>query len=219
MRKYWFGIGAAFAGAMALAVMAPATALAANVLTLGSVGGTAVSVSDKLSAGLLSGSGGAKFATSSGTVTCTTSTFTGTVTSNPTAPGTATGTLDTQSFSSCTDNIVGATILAVTVQNLSYNISVTSGFAVTISAGAAGPIQTKLDFSSFLGAFSCTYRATNPPGTLTGTASNATNSIAFSSQGFTKFSGPGTCPGTGTFTASYGPVIDTSQSNQAVFVN
>ncbi|MEE3917754.1 hypothetical protein V2I01_00430 [Micromonospora sp. BRA006-A] len=72
--------------------------------------------------------------------------------------------------------------------------------------------------NSLLGAITCVYRTST--NTLTGTASNATNSISFTNQVLTKFSGPSLCFGTAYFTASYSPVKDTSKTGSpAVYVN
>ncbi|MFB7866064.1 Tat pathway signal sequence domain protein [Streptomyces sp. NPDC056069] len=212
-------LGAAVAAVLAVTASASATASAGNVLTTGSAGGTAVASGDVLSASLATGTK-AKIATTAGGstgITCNTSAFTATANTNPAAPGTATETVTAHTLSSCTTNIVGATgVQSITVNNLPFAASVTSGGSLTVSAGAAGPIQTTLKINTILGVTTCVYRA----GSLTATPDNADNSLSFTDQLFTKFSGPGTCPGSGYFTAKYGPVLDTSQAGSpAVFVN
>ncbi|MFF2568611.1 Tat pathway signal sequence domain protein [Streptomyces sp. NPDC058084] len=212
-------LGAAVAAVLAVTASASATASAGNVLTTGSAGGTAVASGDVLSASLATGTK-AKIATTAGGstgITCNTSAFTATANTNPTAPGTATETVTAHTLSSCTTNIVGATgVQSITVNNLPFAASVTSGGSLTVSAGATGPIQTTLKINTILGVTTCVYRA----GSLTATPNNADNSLSFTDQLFTKFSGPGTCPGSGYFTAKYGPVLDTSQAGSpVVFVN
>ncbi|MFI8521784.1 Tat pathway signal sequence domain protein [Streptomyces sp. NPDC085481] len=216
-------LGAAVAAVLAVTASASATGLAAaaagNVLTTGSAGGTAVATGDVLSASLASGTK-ARIATTQGGssgITCNTSAFTATATANPAAPGTATETVTAHTLSSCTTNIVGATgVQSITVNNLPFSAAVSSGGSLTVSAGAAGPIQTTLKINTILGVTTCVYRA----GSLTATPSNTDNSLSFTDQLFTKFSGPGTCPANGYFTAKYGPVLDTTQAGSpVVFVN
>lgn len=218
MRRFWFPAMAVGAGAVAFMVMTPASAVAANVLTLGSVGGANVAVGDTIAASLKAGTTANFRSTSGGStgVTCSVSSFSGTVTTNPPAPGTATGSLTAQSFSSCVENILGViSVLSVTVDGLPYTVSQTSGGGVTISK-SGGSVQTTIRLSTILGTVTCVYRKT----TLSGTSSNADNSINFVNQQFTKFSGPGLCFTNGFFTASYAPVRDTSQpGSPAVFVN
>lgn len=201
-----------------LTATAHATAAAGNVLTTGSAGGTAVAVGDVLSAALATGTQ-AKISTTSGGstgITCNASAFTATVNTNPAAPGTATETVTAHTLSTCTTNIVGATgVQSITVNNLPYAASVTSGGSLNVTAGATGPIQTTLKINTILGLTTCVYRSTG----LTATPDNTGNSLTFTNQLFTKYSGPGTCPANGWFTAKYAPVKDTTQGGAAVFVN
>ncbi|MFC8274565.1 Tat pathway signal sequence domain protein [Streptomyces sp. NPDC057271] len=217
MNKRAFLASAGAALAAVLAVTHPAGA-AGTVLTTGSASGPSVAVGDVLAASLAAGTT-AKIATTSGGssgITCKASAFSATVTSNPAAPGTATETLTSHTLSTCTTNIVGATgVQSITVNNLPYTTAVTSGGALTVTAGSTGPIQTTLKINTILGVTTCVYRATS----LTATPSNADNSLSFSDQRFTKATGPGTCPANGYFTAKYGPVQDTTQAGAPVFVN
>ncbi|MEU8542034.1 Tat pathway signal sequence domain protein [Streptomyces sp. NPDC048717] len=210
--------GAAFAAALAVTTSASATTAAGAVLTVGSPTGPAVAANDSLSATLASG-GTARIATTAGGstgITCNTSAFAATADSNPAAPGTATETVTSHTLANCTTNIIGATgVQSITVNNLPYKASVVSGGPLTVTAGAAGPIQTTLKINTILGVTTCVYQA----GNLTATPSNADNSLTFKDQLFSKTSGPATCPGSGYFSAKYGPVLDGSQGNGAVFVN
>lgn len=222
MRKHALlaAVGLAVSATLAATTQAGAVGTAAgNVLTTGSATGPAVAIGDVLSASLPIGTK-ARIATTQGGstgITCNTSAFTATVKGNPAAPGTATETATAHTLSSCTTNIIGATgVQSITVNNLPYGTAVVSGGALTVTAGAAGPIQTTLKINSILGLMTCVYRA----GSLTATPSNTDNSLTFTDQLFTKASGPGTCPANGYFSAKYGPVLDTSQAGSpAVFVN
>ncbi|MGC4896157.1 Tat pathway signal sequence domain protein [Micromonospora sp. DT31] len=200
---------------------APTTSLASAVLTYPTAGGTAVSVNDVIQASLKTGTNATFYNSTSGStgVRCAASTFSAKVLTNPTAPGTATESLTAQSFTSCTTNIFGTTgVQSVAVNNLPYATSVTSAGVVTISGTATAPIQSTVVLSSLLGTITCVYRTSTNK--LVGTASNATNSITFTNQPLTKFSGPSLCFGTAYFTATYSPIRDTSKTGSpAVYVN
>ncbi|WP_262286172.1 Tat pathway signal sequence domain protein [Micromonospora sp. MA102] len=203
------------------AVAAPSSSLASAVLTYPTTAGTAVAVNDVIQASLKTGTNATFYSSATGTtgVRCAASSFSAKVLSNPAAPGTATESLTGQSFTSCTTNVFGTTgVQSVTVNNLPYATSVTSGGVVTISGTATAPIQSTVVLNSLLGPITCVYRTgTN---TLTGTAANATNSITFTNQVLTKSSGPSLCFGTAYFTATYSPVRDTSRTGSpAVYVN
>lgn len=199
-------------------IASPANAAGSNVLTTGSVGGPNVAVGDVVSASLKSGTS-ASFVSGSSSVTCTTSQFTATVTSNPAAGGSAGESLTAQTFSNCSASIFGVTrVNSITVNNLPYVTSINGTTkAVSLSAGAAGPVQATISLQSLFGAVICSYRPTS--GSLSGTGSNTDNSITFSGQALTKSSGSGLCPGTSTFGAVYAPSLDTSVAGSpSVFV-
>ncbi|MET8907469.1 Tat pathway signal sequence domain protein [Micromonospora sp. NPDC004551] len=203
------------------AVAAPTSSLASAVLTYPTPAGTAVAVNDVVQASLKTGTNATFYSSTTGTtgIKCAASSFTAKVITNPTAPGTATESLTAQTFSSCTTNVIGTTgVQSITVNNLPYNASVTSAGVVTISGGAAGPFQSTVVLNSLLGPMTCVYRsATN---SIVGTAINGTNSIVFTNQPLTKFSGPATCFGTAYFSATYSPVRDTSRTGSpSVYVN
>jgi hypothetical protein len=208
MRKYWYLAVAPAAAALAILANGPAYA-ANNVITLGSAGGTAAAVGDVVNATLASGTTANFFSTATGSTgaRCSTSQFAARINSNPAAPGTATEALTTQTFTNCTANIFGVSrVNGVVVNNLGYNTSVSSSGAVVVSGGTAGPIQTTVSLQTILGAITCVYRTVS--GSITGTASNADNSIAFVNQQFTKTSGPNLCFGSAFFTARYSPILD-----------
>ncbi|MGW9024836.1 Tat pathway signal sequence domain protein [Streptomyces sp. NPDC055722] len=201
------------AAALALAAASPASADGA-VLT---AGGTAVAVGDVLNASLAAGTTATLYSSATGTsgVSCTSSTFTATVTDNPAAPGTATESLTGHSFdsSSCTSNVIGVLgVTGITVDHLPYTTTVGSDGTVTVTPAAGSTIQTTVKLRTLLGTITCVYQAPS----LTGTASNTDNGIAFTSQQFTKVSGSSLCFANGYFTAKYAPVTDTSQAGSPV---
>jgi len=205
----------------ALSVSATPASAADSVLTTGSAGGDAVAVGDVLSASLATGTAATLYSSSTGTsgVSCSASTFTATVTDNPSAPGAATESLTGHTFdtSSCTSNVVGVLgVTSVTVNNLPYTTTVASDGTVTVTPAAGSTVQTTVILRTLLGSITCVYQAPS----LSGTASNTDNSIAFTNQQFTKTSGSSLCFSNGYFTAKYAPVTDTSQTGSpAVYVN
>ncbi|WP_133914580.1 Tat pathway signal sequence domain protein [Streptomyces sp. NBC_00582] len=174
-----------------------------------------VAVGDVLNASLASGTAATLYNSATGTsgISCATSTFTATVTDNPAAPGAATESLTGQTFGNCTSNVLGVTgVTSITVNNLPYTTTVTSGGVVTVTPPSGSTVQTTVVLRTLLGTVSCVYQASG----LSGTASNADNSIAFSNQAFTRTSGSTLCPSAGYFTAKYAPVTD---GTDAVTVN
>jgi hypothetical protein len=221
MRKQIF-LAAAAAGAVLSATAAlPASAASTPVLTVGKAGGAAVNVGDAAAASLAANTSATIFTTARNStgVTCKTSAFDATIVTNPAAPGTATESLGTQTFSNCTSNIVGVSgVNSITVQNLPYNAAVSdANDTITLTAGSKGPIQVTANLQSVLGAVNCTYQANG--GSLTGTVSNSTNSITFSKAQFNLTTGANVCPKNGFFSATYSPVTDTTQGGQKIFVN
>jgi hypothetical protein len=219
VRKYFY-IGAVMATAL-IAVL-PATAAEAapvHVLTTGRVGGPAVKVNAVLKAGLAPRTS-VVFATNLGKLTCTRSTFTAKVVSNPARPGTARESITAQTFSGCTISVRGVTIKRITVANLPYNATVSDarGFPVRISGRTRGlPLRINVVVQIGTGTpFSCSVKAAS----IAGTASNRGNVVAFVNQKFVKAAGGPFCPASGTFSARWGPVRDTSvRGAPAVFVN
>jgi hypothetical protein len=218
MRKLLLPAAAA-AALLAAAPMTAASAASHDVLTTGKVGGPNVKVGALLQASLKSNTT-AKFLTSkSSGVTCKKVTFTDKVISNPPQPGTAKESLTKQIFvsSSCSvKGIQGATsVKSVKVNKLPYRATISGkkGFPVTVSG-----TSTTITLNTTLGPLSCTYTAN---GRITkGNASNTTQTISFNGQKFTRSHSPLNCPKTGTFSATFGPVVDTSaKGHPHVFVN
>ncbi|GAA1414013.1 hypothetical protein GCM10009639_67620 [Kitasatospora putterlickiae] len=197
---------------------APATTTAVAVLTHTSPGGPNVSVGDVLAADLAAGTTANFSSSATGTtgIKCATSAFSATVLTNPTAQGVATESLNTQTFGSCTSNVIGVTgVQSITVNNLAYvnSVSDAAGYPVSLGPGTAGPVQTTVVLRTILGTITCVYRAT---GGLAGTTNNTGQTIGFGAQPLPKSSGPSTCFPVGYFTATYGPVRDVSVAGSPV---
>ncbi|HZM77351.1 MAG TPA: hypothetical protein VFC19_16580 [Candidatus Limnocylindrales bacterium] len=214
-------IAATLLATPAIAQADPGTA-AIDVLTYGSLGGPNVVVGDGLSATLKSGTMARFTSTASGPtgVFCSVSNFAGTVGSNPAAGGAASGSVSTLDFSSCTTNITGVTsVLSIVVDNRPYNVSIDSPTKVATVTPGSGPIHTTIKLRTiFFTTITCFYAAT---GTITGTSSNADNSLVFTNQQFTKQTGSSSlCFANAFWTSTYAPVVDSSQAGSpAVFVN
>jgi hypothetical protein len=222
VRKYLY-IGAVMATAL-VAVLPATTAEAAarvHVLTTGRVGGPTVAVNAVLKASLVNRTT-AVFVTNLGKLSCTKSSFTARVVSNPARPGTARESITAQTFGGCTIHVTGlkVTIRRITVANLPYNATVSDarGFPVRISGRTrTRPLRINVVVQIGTGTpFSCSVKAAS----IAGTASNRGNVVAFVNQKFVKAAGGAFCPASGTFSARYGPVRDTSvRGAPAVFVN
>lgn len=203
------------------AAVAPAQAASA-VLTTGSPSGPAVAVGDVLTANLVSGTNATFYNSATGTtgVKCAASSFSATVTANPAAPGSAVERLDTQTFGSCTSNVIGVTgVKSITVTSLPFTNTVSDapGNPVSLTPGAAGVMGTTVVLNTILGSINCNYQ--NSTG-INGTTSNTGNTIGFSAQPFALVSGPSLCFSTGYFSALYGQVTDITPPGQpVVFVN
>ena len=218
MRSYlYLAAAAASAVAMAFAV-SPAEASTGHVLTISKAGGTAVKAKAVLKAGVASGKN-VTFATSGGeTLTCTSSSFSATVKTNPAKPGKATESLTKQTFSKCTvTGVSGATVNSVKAGNLPYSVTVNDkGDTVTVSGTKSKPLTFTASVTvSGIGTVTCTDSATS----ITGKASNTGNTITFTKQKFGYHGSNPFCTG-GTFSATFGPVTDTSvKGDPKVFVN
>ncbi|MEV7599800.1 Tat pathway signal sequence domain protein [Kitasatospora sp. NPDC089797] len=218
-------LAAASLAAIALtgAAVAPAQANAAAVLTQGSASGPAIAVGDNLVANLVSGTA-ATFTDGAGStngVSCASSSFAATVTSNPAAPGSATEQLNTQSFDQCTSSVMGVmSVQSVTATSLPYTNTVVSGGGsnnVSLNGTSAGPVGITVVLNTLLGQISCVYQS---PNGITGNTSNSGSTIGFSNQPANLVSGPGLCFSTGYFSATYGPVTDSSAAgNPVLYVN
>lgn len=222
MRKHVLvavALGTAVFGVLPMTAVSATTnspAKKSAVLTVGKVGGTAVKRGAILKASLKSGTSVTFYApgTKNG-VTCKSSSFTDRVTKNPQSPGIARELLTAQTFGGCSVHGVGGAIgvKGITVANLPYK--------TTISGVGSHPIvlfkaRTRLTLKTVLGTLTCTYAAA----TVKGTASNVGQVNIFTDQTFTLLSGSVACPKKGSFSATFGPVKDTSAKNSPhVYVN
>ncbi len=67
--------------------------------------------------------------------------------------------------------------------------------------------------NSWFGTLTCTYQLS---GAFTGTSDNATHTLSFRNEHFVKSGGSGLCPGEGYFSATYGPLADSSRAGSPV---
>jgi hypothetical protein len=214
MRKLLLPAAAA-AALLAVTPMTAASAASHDVLTISKVGGANVKVGAILQAGLRFGTK-AVFQTGKGqSVTCKSVNFKDQVTRNPSKPGTAVEKLRSQTFSHCSvTGITGATgVQSIKLNNLPYTTTIkdSKGNPVTVTG-----TDTTINIKTILGGIHCRYFAK----TTKGNASNTSQTITFVKQGFKLKAGTGTCPKSGTFSAAFGPVRDTSvKGNPHVFVN
>jgi hypothetical protein len=225
MRKF-VPIVAAIAASAAVVALPATSAFATGrvrVLTIKKVGGPAVRAGAVLKAGLVENTKAVFRLGSSGTVklTCTKASLRATVRANPAKPGTAIESLTAIGVRECTlSGITGATFKSAKALNLPYKVTVSDamGFPVTVSqTSTTMPIEFTVKVAAGTSTFTCNYKAAS----VKGTASNTGSKVAFSKQKFTKAAGSNrACLGPAFFSASFGPVRDTSVTNSPrVFVN
>jgi hypothetical protein len=218
MRKHLPLAVIAAGAAVMLLPMASAFAATPHVLTIGKAGGTAVKTNAVLKASLAKGKK-VTFSTSAGNLTCTSSTFSSKVTNNPSKPGTATESQSAQTFSKCSINITGGKVNSIKAGDLPYKVTVADkGDVVKVSESS----KTKpLEFTASvtitgIGTVVCTDQAAS----ITGKASNTGNTITFTNQNFTPKKGSSPLCTAGKFSATFGPVTDSSvKGSPKVFVN
>jgi hypothetical protein len=223
MRRSILTLTVAAAALLPLSVLTTASAAPAakhDVLTTGKVGGANVKVKDVLRAGLAPKSK-VIFKDGSTILTCTASTFTVKVTKNPPAKGTAHESLTAQTFSKCKASGPFAGFIkkvTVTLAKPPYNVTTSDskGNPVTVLK----PSSKVVVVTSVVGTLTCIYSAK----AITGSASNKHQTISFSKQKLTLAKGSSsscsTLSKTGLFSATYGPVVDTSVKGKPhVFVN
>jgi hypothetical protein len=221
-RALMAGTAAAMATMAVLGTATAATAAPAakhhDVLTTGKVGGTNVKDKAVLKASLKKGTS-AVFKSGAMTLTCTTSTFKDKVTKNPTAKGTADESVTSETVGKCTvTGVTGITVQSVKIGSLPYKSTVSDkkGDPVTVDKPST---TITVVVSGITNPVVCIYNAKK----ITGSASNKHQTISFKNQTFTldKSTSNGLCtPDTGKFTATYGPVEDTSvKHDPKVYVN
>jgi hypothetical protein len=222
LTKYVYMVVAATSALLIAAPMVAAEAAPVSVLTISKTGGTAVSTGAVLTSGLASKTS-ATFTVGKMTVTCKSATFSGKVTSNPAVSPTAVATESVTASTVAKCSVKGVKSISVKAGNLPYNATVSAATgnpakvsgtskAKPISLTATIVVNSKLKLT-------CTYTAAS----ISGKASNKGNVISFSKQKLTFSKGGKLCASVGktvAFSATYGPVIDTSVTGKpAVFVN
>ena len=218
MPKYLYVVAVAASALLIAAPMVPAEAAAAHVLTIGHTGGTAVSKGDVLFASLAPKT--VVVVTEPGQkLTCKSATVTAKVVSNPSAPGKATESVTKETLSKCAVSVKGVTVKSITALNLPYvaTVSDSKGNPVKVS----GRSKSKpIGFTAIATAGKTTVTCSYSAATVTGRASNKGNTVSFSKQPFKKLKGGPLCPKSGAFSATYGPLTDTSvKGHPKVFVN
>ncbi len=231
MRKYRY-LALAAGAAMVLSVPAGAAVAASvhsapkAVLTIGKVGGTAVKHGAVLKASLEKGTK-AVLSIGSATAACKSASFAATVVKNPSAKGKATLSITSETISGCPTITVAGHSATVSIKaiHLPYagTVSDAKGDPIVI-AGSSKSKPTGFDATVVVSGFptqSCIFTAAS----ATGHSSNTHNTVAFSHQIFALDTKASTslCSAAGTdasFTATFGPVLDTSvKHNPKVFIS
>lgn len=199
-------------------------AAAKPVLTIGKAGGPAVKKGAVLKASLAKRAS-ATFALGTFTATCKSSTVRAKVTANPSRPGRATLSVTGQTFGKCSLSTTLATLQSITAVNLPYaaTVSTAKGDPVAIrESKKSKPVgfEAVITFSGMK--LTCAYTAKK----ASGRASNRGNKVSFVKQPFTLNKALSSSPlctaaaSTATFSATYGPVRDTSvRHSPKVFVS
>jgi hypothetical protein len=210
MRKLPLAVVAASAAVMLLP-MASAFASTGHVLSIGKKGGTAVKVGAVLKSGLAKGT--TETFVSSITLTCKDSSFSAKVTTNSSKA--ADESLTKQTFTKC--SATGVTVKSITAGNLPAKVTVSKSGTVKVSESSKSkPLELKAVVSvSGVGTISCTDEAAS----ISGKASNTGNTIKFTNQKFSPVKDSNPLCAAGKFSATFGPVVDSSAKNAKVFVN
>lgn len=131
------------------------------------------------------------FVASNGTVTCTTSSVSGTLGTNGANP--IDFTVNSMSFTGCTDTMFFGNIQSVVVNNLPYSGDLTK------TAMNIDNVNVTLDFDIT----DCTYTDSQITGTTTDSDGFSAATAQFSNQSLSLSSGGFGCPSTGAFTGKY----------------
>jgi hypothetical protein len=193
------------------------------VLTIVKKGGPAVKKRAVLKAGLVRKTS-VSFTLGTFKASCKSSTLRARVTANPSKPGKATLSVTGESVTKCSIAVTGVTLKSLTAINLPYAATIRSakGDPVTVAGSKKSkPLGFKAVVTVGTTSATCVYTAAK----VSGHASNTGNKVSFKSQKFTlnaSASNP-LCAQAGattaTFSASYGPVRDTSvRHSPKVFV-
>jgi hypothetical protein len=231
-------LGTAAAAVAAVVVStSPAFAASSDVLSYGAVntGGTNVATTDTLSGSLASGTSNTFKFTSNGTsvtITCTASTLTAKATANPTAPGTATVSISTLTFNDGATQCTLTGLSGVTVVSAVLKTGTTATASVTDGASPKFTITSlneAVTLHSGVGNIVCDYGTNTAVTSIVGTVTNPNaagtgGTITFASDPVALVTGSSFCGAsgsTGTFSATFGGITDTSGTgtNKAVYVN
>ena len=228
---------AAVAAAAVVLSTSPAFAASSDVLSYGAVntGGTNVGTTDALSGSLASGTTNTFKFTSNGTsvtITCTAATLSAKATANPAAPGTASVSISTLTFNDgatqCTlTGLSGVTVVsAVLKTGTTATASVADGTSPTFTITSLNEAVT---LHTGVGNIICDYGTNATVTSIVGTVTNPNaagtgGTITFASDPVALVSGSSFCGAsgsTGTFSATFGGITDTSGTgtNKAVYVN
>ncbi|HUA40462.1 MAG TPA: hypothetical protein VMA32_02775 [Streptosporangiaceae bacterium] len=221
----------ATAGAMVLVLPASAAYAASAhkakpVLTVGKKGGPAVKKGAVLKASLAKKTTVSFALGSSFAATCKSSLLTAKVTANPSKPGKATLSVTALSMTKCALNpaVSGVTLNGITVLNRPYVATVSNSKRdpVTVAGSKTSkPLSLKASITVGTTPLTCVYTAKS----ISGHASNTGNKVSFSKQSFALDAGASgslctSAAATATFSATYGPVKDTSvKGSPKVFVS
>jgi hypothetical protein len=216
MRTRTLALTALAAAGLVVGAAGQAGASTGGVLTVGSAGGTNVNVNDIVTGAINSDF---IFTTSSGNIDCSVGQFTAKVTANPNkGTGNAVESI-TQLHANpanCSTTVAG-TFSVVSVEiNGPATGNVVDGTSPKLKVTG---LDEQVTLASFLGNVTCDYGTTGSVTEIDGGLSNTTNSISFATQNVNLISGSGLCPSSGTFQGGVGPVKDTTQSSQKVYVN
>jgi hypothetical protein len=230
MRRIAVLVSAAAVCGLLVATLPAASALGAPqrgraaILTIKKLGGAAVKPGAILEGGLKKGTTATFAVSGGGSVTCKSVTFKDKVDKNPTAPGKSNESLIQQTFvaKSCTakniqadpSGLVTSVVVSVSAKHpLPTTISDAKGLPVTVSGTDA-----TITVPSSVGSIHCEYAAHK--NTTVGHASNKTESITFADQPFHLVHSAVGCPTSGSFSATFAPVKDTSvKGDPDIFVN
>lgn len=231
------GTSAAAAVALALSCSPAFAAGSSDVLTVAGLNpnGTNVATTDALTGSLASGTTNTFQFTSNGTtvtITCTAATLDAKATSNPPAGGTATVSISTLAFN---DGATQCTLTGLSGVTVVSSVLKTGTTATASVVGGSSPTFTLTSLNEAVtlhtgvGNVICDYGTNSAVTSIVGTvtnpdASGAGGTIAFDNDPVALISGSSFCGAagsTGTFTATFGSILDTSVSgsNQAVYDN
>lgn len=211
--------GGTVGGATVLAVLLGASAFAGGTAQAAggkvlAAGGANVAVADTLSSGLATSATAQFTTTATGTagISCTTSTISAAVSTNPAAPGTATASMGftVGGCASTLPNPPYKLVSAAQIKNGPFPTSFadTINLPVSVAAGATGSFSATFTIATSIGNIICVYASA----AIAGNYANANNTVQFTAQYLPRTGGAAACPAGVYFTATYGPLADTTMA-------